>query len=110
MAALKVEKRENPNGGFEIQLIRNNGYLSFPNIKNLEKYDSITFSVATENIGIIEIREDSEDGKLLGTCHISSTGGWEQYKSFSCPTIEAKGPADIYLKFIGESKDILHLD
>jgi alpha-L-arabinofuranosidase len=37
--------------------------------------------------GIIEIRQDGPDGKLLGTCKVPNTGGWQEWQSFT-PEIE----------------------
>lgn len=49
--------------------------------------------------GIIEIREDHKDGKLLGVCEIKPTGGWSKWESFSCPVQSAKGIHAICLVF-----------
>jgi hypothetical protein len=49
--------------------------------------------------GDIEIRIDSLDGPLLGTCAISSTGGWTTYADFPTTLTPTTGTHDIYLVF-----------
>lgn len=51
--------------------------------------------------GTIEIRLDSENGTLLGTCVVSPTGGWDNYVDVTCPITVATGKHDIYFKFSG---------
>ena len=110
MAAKNNSKRDCPNGGFEIQEISNGSYLYFPKVQNIEKFNQITFYASSKNGGLIEIREGSVDGKLLGTCKVKSTGGWEKYQEFSCELTSTKSTKNIYLKFVGEDKDLFHLD
>ena len=110
MAAKGVQKKEGPHGGFEIQDIKGNGYLYFPNIKNLEKYDHIIFNIATKNEGRIEIHKGSVNGQLLGYCELSNTGGWDQYQQFSCAINDPGDVKNLYLKFVGEGDDLFHLD
>lgn len=102
-------KKECPLGGFEIQDIKNGGYLYFPNIQNLEMVHEITFFVSAENAGTIEIREGEIDGKLLGLCSIKKTNGRQDYKEFSCKLQKAESK-NLYLKFVGEQSRICHLD
>ncbi|WP_024831267.1 carbohydrate-binding protein [Ruminiclostridium josui] len=55
------------------------------------------------NGGNIEIRLDSVDGKLVGTCSVPGTGGWQTYTTKSCAVSGATGVHDLYLKFTGGS-------
>ncbi|MCB0451219.1 MAG: carbohydrate-binding protein, partial [Confluentibacter sp.] len=110
MGAEKLEKKESPNGGFEIQKVQNNAILFFSNISNLYNKNSIAFYVASTNKGSIEIREKNKKGRILGTCKITDTGGFGFYKIFSCNLDNLKDVQDICLVFKGKSVDILHLD
>lgn len=49
--------------------------------------------------GSIEIRRDSLTSELLGTCSVSSTGGWTAFATVSCPVSSTQGVHDLYLVF-----------
>ncbi|HEX2926875.1 MAG TPA: carbohydrate-binding protein [Ruminiclostridium sp.] len=53
--------------------------------------------------GNIEIRLDSATGKLVGTCAVEGTGGWQTWTTKSCTVSGATGVHDLYLKFTGGS-------
>lgn len=53
--------------------------------------------------GNIEIRLDSSTGKLVGTCNIEGTGGWQTWATKSCSVSGATGVHDLFLKFTGAS-------
>lgn len=108
MKSEKVEKKESPNGGFEIQNIKNNAKLYFPNIKNIADKKSISFFVSSVNEGIIEIQDTS--GKVVGSCKITSTGNSNSYATFTAHLKNTKAVSDICIVFKGISTDILHLD
>ena len=49
--------------------------------------------------GIIEIRLDTPDGDLLGTCTITNTGGWQAWASFQTPIKPLSGLQTLCLVF-----------
>lgn len=110
MASGKNRKGENSLGGFEIQQIQNGGFLHFPNIKNVDNMKKVTFFASSKNKGIIEIRSANKEGRLLGTCKITNTGGWSSYKKFTCQLENIAGVEDICFRFIGSEDDLFHLD
>lgn len=111
MDASNVEKRESKNGGFEIQKIKNNGYLYFPNVKNIDKANAMTFQISSEKgDGIIEVHANTKDGKLMGSVKIANTGGWGTYKMAQCQLKNTEDVKSIYLKFKGKNADLFHLD
>ena len=63
-----------------------------------------------EGGGTIELRLDSPDGKLIGTCKVDNTGGWQAWKSVSTAVSGARGVRDLCLKFTGGEKPLLNLD
>lgn len=65
MASKKSDKKESPNGGFEIQKIQNNASLYFPNVANLSNKKIIEFNMSSVNKGTIEIRENNNLGRVL---------------------------------------------
>lgn len=105
-------KKECPAGGFEIRNIQNGDFLNFPNIKNLAANSTINFQVSSAQAkgGTIEIREDSENGKLLGTCSVPGTGSVSTYKMVSCKLKNTAGLANLYLVFKGEKGELMCLD
>jgi len=105
-------KKECLSGGFEIQNIKNGDYLNFPNIKNLEANSTISFRVSSAHAkgGTIEIRKDSETGKLLGVCNVLGTGSVSTYKTVSCKLKNIQGLANLYLVFKGGEGELMRLD
>ena len=51
--------------------------------------------------GAIEIRLDSPDGALIGTCAVGRTGGRQSWDSFSCGLERTTGVHAVYLVFKG---------
>lgn len=51
--------------------------------------------------GEIEIHLDRPDGPLAGICAISRTGGWQKWRTFTCPVGGAQGVHSVYLVFRG---------
>jgi len=113
MGAENVMKFECPNGGFEIQQIFNNGHLFFPNMANLSTKSSITFHVSSANEakeGTIEVRENSKEGKLLGSCEVLFTGKWTEYTDITCEINPSENTKDLYFVFKGKSGNLFHID
>jgi hypothetical protein len=73
------------------------------------RYESVDFGAAATQIeiraasvttgGIIEIRLDKPDGKLLGSCSIPNTGGWQSWSSFNAKITSLRGKQNICLLF-----------
>ena len=53
----------------------------------------------------VTLRLDSQDGPVIGTVTITSTGSVEKYKSFKAKVANASGVHDLYLCFSGTSGD-----
>ncbi len=49
----------------------------------------------------IEIRLDSPEGALVGTCTVKPTGSWDKWKTVKSKISGATGKHDLYLKFTG---------
>lgn len=105
-------KRERPNGGFEIQNIKNGDFLNFPYMKNMPENATINFNVSSENPkgGTIEIREDNMKGEIVGTCKVPSTGSWKTYRTVSCKLKNKAETANLYFVFKGGSNEFMRLD
>lgn len=106
-----AKKRESPNGGFELQNLKNGDYLNFPSVKDLKKRATINFSISSKNGGgKIEIHEGSPTGKTLGACTIPKTGSFSKYQIASCKLDNLAGNADLYFVFKGANEELGRLD
>lgn len=76
--------------------------------KEAKKFDARVAS--GEQGGNIELRLGGPDGKLIGTCKVENTGGWQTWKPVSCEVSGATGIQDLCLKSTGGDKPLLNLD
>ncbi|HNQ38953.1 MAG TPA: carbohydrate-binding protein, partial [Prolixibacteraceae bacterium] len=52
--------------------------------------------------GTVELWLDSLDtGRLIGSCNVTASGGWNTFRKFSAPVERVTGTHDLYLKFMG---------
>jgi hypothetical protein len=91
-------------GGQDIEWIENGDYVVYKNIEFGNGASSFEARVASgSNGGNIEIRLDSTNGKIIGTCSVSNTGGWQSWVTRTCSITGATGRHDVYLRFTGSS-------
>jgi hypothetical protein len=107
-----AKKEESYTGGFVIGNIKNNDYLYFQNVNNVEANSTMDFYVSSANVagGTIEVHEGSPSGTLLGSCTVPNTGSWTNYTTVSCNLNNMAGVKQIYLVFKGDSNTLLNLD
>ncbi|QNU66140.1 glycoside hydrolase family 127 protein [Ruminiclostridium herbifermentans] len=94
-----------------IGYIENGDYAVY---KNMD-FDSavvgfIARTSSAENDGKIEIRLDSINGPLVGTCPVKKTGGWQIFTDSECSVSEISGKHDVYLKFTGGSGYLFNIN
>jgi hypothetical protein len=89
-------------GGENLGNIYNGNYVVYSNL-DLNDVSGFTTRVASANAGgDIQIRLDSTNGTLLGTCIVPSTGGWETWTTVSCGVnANQTGYHNVYLVFNG---------
>jgi alpha-L-arabinofuranosidase len=73
------------------------------------KYEGVNFGRKTEQIeiraasatsgGLIEIRLDTPDGELLGSCTVTNTGDWQSWASFNAAIKPVSGSRTLCLVF-----------
>ena len=86
-------------GGRNIANIENGDYVKVSGVDFGDGADKFTASVSSATSGgNIEIHLDSTDGKLIGTCAVPSTDGWQNWKEVSCDIENASGEHDLYYK------------
>ena len=107
-----IETETCTEGGMNVSLIDNGDWVKVAGV-DFSKRAARKFSarVASDGGGgNIEVRLGGVDGKLIGTCKVEPTGGWQQWKSASCEVSGASGVEDLYLKFTGGDKPLFNLD
>ena len=80
---------------------------------NLSTKSSITFHVSSANEakeGIIEVRANSKNGKLLGSCEVPYTRNWTVYSDITCELSPSENTKDLYIVFKGRSGNLFHID
>lgn len=88
-------------GGQCVGFIRRNDWL---------RYDAVDFGAGTEEVtlrmaaapgtgGVVELRLDRADGELLGTCQAPTTGGWQEWRSFTAKIQRTEGKKNLCLVF-----------
>jgi arabinoxylan arabinofuranohydrolase len=60
--------------------------------------------------GEIEIRIDSPEGPVIGMCIVPHTGGWQNWKTVSCPVRNTTGIHAVYLGFKGRWGRLMSMD
>ncbi len=90
-------------GGENIGFIENGDYAVYNNI-NFGTNGSEAFEIRAAsggNGGKVEIRLNSVDGELLGTCEIANTGDWQKWATSTCKITKVTGTHNVCLKFTG---------
>lgn len=91
-------------GGSDVGYIENGDYTVYKNINFDSGAASFKARVASAaNGGSIELRLDSINGTLIGTCPVGGNGNWQSYVDASCSVSGASGIHDLYLKYTGQS-------
>jgi hypothetical protein len=91
-------------GGMDVCNIENGDYIKVKGVDFGSGAESFEARVASATKGgKIELRLDSTNGTLVGTCKVRGTGGWQTWVNKSCKVSGAAGVHDLYLKFTGES-------
>lgn len=71
---------------------------------------ALELRVATDTQGgTIEVRLESLDGPLVGSCAVEGTGGWQNWVTRTCEVKGATGVRDVYLKFTGGGGILVNL-
>ncbi len=97
-----VQTENCSEGGQDVAYIENGDYIGFKDVDFGDGADAIDIRVAANSGGSsIEVRIDGPDGKLLGTCDVASTGGWQTWDTMHAALTKTSGTHDLYLVFKG---------
>jgi arabinoxylan arabinofuranohydrolase len=102
----------NDQTGVYVNSISNNDYIKLRSV-DFTSTGAKSFSAsvgANAAGGSIEIRLDSQTGKLIGTLPVTATGGMTTWKSLTTSVTGATGVHDLFFVFKGGSGDLFNLD
>ncbi|MDP4183271.1 MAG: glycoside hydrolase family 43 protein, partial [Bacillota bacterium] len=106
-----VETEVCSEGGMNVSNIENGDYIKVKGVDFSSGATSFDARVSSANSGgNIEIRLDSPTGKVVGTCAVSGTGGWQNWVTKSCTVSGATGIHDLYFKFTGGSGFLFNIN
>ncbi len=100
-----TETEECSEGGRNVGFIENGDWIQIKGVDfGTSGATSFEARVASATSGgNIEIRLDSLTGKLVGTCSVSETGGWQTWTTKTSTISGATGVHDVFFKFTGSS-------
>ena len=107
-SAVGTEVRECPEGGFEARVTHPEGVLLYPNVRNIPANGTASLRLACGNPEGCSI-EIWGGGQLLGTCRVSSTGGWDAFRTVACPLKLSKPQSDIRVVVRGGTGELLRV-
>ncbi|MBN2588533.1 MAG: carbohydrate-binding protein [Sedimentisphaerales bacterium] len=97
-----IETESCSEGGMNVTSIENGDWILVRGVDFGTDANSFGAQVASENYsGSIELRLDSLNGTVIGTCFVPNTGGVQKWTMAYCSINEASGVHDLYLKFKG---------
>ena len=106
-----VETESCAEGGKNVGYIENGDYAVYSNIDfGIGATDFQARVASNSSGGNIEIRLDSINGTLIGTCPVAGNGNWQTYVDTACSISNVTGKHDVYLKFTGGSGYLFNLN
>ncbi|MGG1639163.1 carbohydrate-binding protein [Paenibacillus sp. NRS-1760] len=98
-------------GGQNVAYVDNGDYLVFNNVNFGSGASSVALRVASQTSGgNVEIRLDSLNGTLAGTCAVTTTGGWQSWTTKNCSINTISGVHNLYLKFTGGAGNLFNIN
>jgi hypothetical protein len=107
-----VKTLQSDKVGMYVTQIQNNDYIIVRGVDFRQGASSFAIEAASGSQGgRIEIRLDDFYGPQIGLCEIGSTGGWDNWKTFTTQ-INARGGGvhDLFFIFKGAEGDLFNLD
>jgi hypothetical protein len=106
-----IETEACSEGALNLANIENGDWIRVRGVDFGEGATDFEASVASNTSGgNIELRLDSPTGKLVGTCAVTGTSGWQSWVTKTCTVSGASGKHDLYLKFTGGSGFLFNLN
>jgi len=106
-----TESTTDVNGRFNVANIENGDWIKVSALDFGDGAKAFDARVASAGSGgTIELRLDSNTGKLIGTCTVPVTGGWQTWITKSCSVSGATGTHDLYMMFKGTSGFLFNIN
>ncbi|WP_437637027.1 glycoside hydrolase family 43 protein [Sorangium sp. So ce854] len=103
-SGLKTEVCTDTGGGMNVSSISNGDYIKVKDVDFLDGVTSFEARVSSAaSDAKIELRLDSQNGTLLGTCDVSGASSWT---TKTCEVSGGSGKHDLFLKFVGGGGDL----
>jgi hypothetical protein len=103
-SGLKTEVCTDNGGGMNVTSINNGDYIKVRDVDFRSGISSFDARVSSSGSNAnIELRLDSQNGTLLGTCDVSGASSWT---TKTCSVSGANGTHDLFLKFTGGSGNL----
>lgn len=108
---IETEACQDIGGGSNVGYINNGDYVAYKNVDFGAGASGFQARVASgTNGGMLEIRLDSPNGKLVGSVYVPGTGGWQNWTNVTCSVSGANGKHDLYLVFTGGSGYLFNIN
>ena len=103
-----IETEKCSAGGVNVCDIQNGEYIKVSGVDFGTGATAFKVSASSANSGgTLELHLDSKTGTKIGSVNVSGTGGWQNWKEFSCDISGADGEHDLYLTFAGSGTNPL---
>jgi len=101
MSGVEIGKVSDYGGGEYAKRIHDGDWLKFDNVDFGAGADKLILRIATKrNSGSVKVRLDSPTGQVIATYNVSSTGGWDAWKSREVTlSTSVSGVKTIYVTF-----------
>ena len=107
----RLKTTKSSKTGVYVSSINNGDYLMVRDVDFGDGAKRFLAGVASGAVGgSIELRLGALDGKLLGICTVSNTGGWNTWEVQAAKISKAKGVHDLYFVFKGGEGDLFNFD
>ncbi len=99
-----LQRAECSEGGQCIGWIEAGDWVRYQSVDFGRQATQVDFRAASQTAGgFIELRLDSPDGDLIGTCAIRGTQGWQNWESFTAMIKPVSGVRSLCLVFRGQA-------
>jgi hypothetical protein len=103
-SGLKTEVCNDSGGGMNVTSINNGDYIKVKDVDFQDGVVSFDARVSSSSSNAkIELRLDSQNGTLLGTCDVSGASSWT---TKTCSVSGGSGKHDLFLRFTGGSGNL----
>ncbi|MGJ8639088.1 MAG: carbohydrate-binding protein [Opitutaceae bacterium] len=109
-SGVETEICSDKNEGYNLTDLQESNWVAYHDMNFGDGMDHFRARVASEISGTIELRLDSPNGKLIGKCEVTPTGGNQEWETVRTNISTVSGKRDLYLTFSGRGDDLLSLN